>query len=80
MCVYDIGIDIGGGIAHRNCQAKKGPWTGRPLSPLLFVIVVDYLSNLVKQAVDNKKIELYISGGGWQLRATSHLQRHHFLL
>lgn len=36
---------------------------GDPLSPLLFTVVIDYLSKLISQALRERKIELYTTDG-----------------
>lgn len=44
-------------------KQKRGLRQDDPLSPLLFVVVIDCLSRLVSQATRSKNIELYSSGG-----------------
>lgn len=51
------------GSPTRIIKQKRGLRQGDPLSPLLFVVVIDYLSKLMAQAVHNKRMELYTSGG-----------------
>lgn len=63
MCDNGVSVGVGGGISHQNRETSKGAQTGRSPFSLLFVIVIEYLSRLVKMAVDNKQLDLYKSGG-----------------
>lgn len=40
-------------------EAKKGQRQGDPLSPFMFVMVMDYLSRLLKPLKDNKKFKFH---------------------
>lgn len=65
-CNDGVGLSTSRRLANKNHKTQEGTSAGRPtlpVSPLLFVIVTDYLSRLVMQAVRNKRIELYTYGG-----------------
>lgn len=51
------------GSPTRIIKLRRGLRQGDLLSPLLFTIVINYLSKLVEQAVRGQRIELYTSGG-----------------
>lgn len=50
------------GSPLRSILDKRGVQQGDPFSPLLFVIILDYLVRLTK-VVKDKRFELYINGG-----------------
>lgn len=51
------------GSPTKIIKLKRGLRQGDPLSPLLSVLVTDYLFRLMLQVVRNRRIELYTSGG-----------------
>lgn len=46
-------------VFHAQCGVRHSD----PLSPFLFVVVIEYLSRLTKQAVWEGKLKLYTNGG-----------------
>jgi len=44
-------------------QPQRGVCQGDPLSPLLFIVVIKYLVRLMKKAIADRRLEMYINGG-----------------
>lgn len=64
MCVRTVSVvALVEGSPTEIIGMKRGLRQGDPLSPLLFLVVIDYLSKLVDLATKSRKIELYSSGG-----------------
>jgi retron-type reverse transcriptase len=55
MAGESVGIKINDDIGH-YFHTHKGLWQGDPMSPILFNIVADMLSVLIKRAKDDDQI------------------------